>query len=406
MAVVIQEVVGHQYENFFYPHISGVAQSYNFYPYSYMKPEEGFASIAMGLGKYVVEGEKTYRFSPVHPQLEMYTPKELFKNSQVHFYAVDLNKEELNLLEGEDAGLTKLEIDKAEKHGTLKHCASVYDFNSERTIPGITDAGPRVVNFANILKYDYIPLAKSIESLLDIIAESMGTPIEMEFAIDLNKDRNGEASFYLLQIKPLIKNIIETDINIENIDNERLLLYSENGMGNGRITGLQDVVFVDPDRFDKLKTEKIRDEINEINAGLAENDRKYILVGPGRWGTRDRFIGIPVNWSQISNARIIVEVSMEDFPLDASLGSHFFHNVISMNVGYFSVKHNDLIDYIDWDKLKNARIIEEKKYVTHIRFSKPLEVVMDGKKRAALIYHGENKTNKQVSKKQASSRKE
>ncbi|MFP4065603.1 MAG: pyruvate, phosphate dikinase, partial [Bacteroidales bacterium] len=151
------------------------------------------------------------------------------------------------------------------------------------------------------------------------------------------------------------------------------------------------------ERFDKLKTEKIRDEIDEINTTMAQQDRKYVLVGPGRWGTRDRFIGIPVNWSQISNARIIVEVSMEDFPLDASLGSHFFHNVISMNVGYFSVKHNDLIDFIDWDKLKDAPIISEKKYVKHIRFNKPLEVVMDGKKRAALIYHQENGTNKQAS---------
>ncbi|MFO7873591.1 MAG: PEP/pyruvate-binding domain-containing protein [Bacteroidales bacterium] len=386
MAVIIQEVVGNEYEGYYYPHISGVAQSYNFYPYSYMKPEEGFASIAMGLGKYVVEGEKTYRFSPIHPQLEMYSPKELFKNSQVHFYAVDMTKKDLNLLEGEDAGLKKLEIDQAEKHGTLKHCASVYDFNSERTIPGINDAGPRVVNFANILKYNYIPLAKTIEVILDIISESMGTPIEIEFAIDLNKNREGHASFYLLQIKPLIKNIIETEINIDKIDNDRLLLYSENGMGNGRITDLYDVVYIEPERFDKLKTEKIRDEIEEINAKMADEERKYILIGPGRWGTSDRFIGVPVNWSQISNARIIVEMSMEDFPLDASLGSHFFHNVISMNVGYFSVKHNDLIDYINWDKLQESDVVHEKKYVRHVRFNKPLEVIMDGKKRASIIY--------------------
>ena len=386
MAVIIQEVVGHEYNGCYYPHISGVAQSYNFYPYSYMKPDEGFAAIAVGLGKYVVEGEKTYRFSPIHPQLEMYTPKELFKNSQVHFYAVDLAKNDLNLLDGEDAGLVKLEIQNAEKHGTLKHCASVYDFNSERLIPGITDAGPRVVNFANILKYNYIPLAKTIEVILDIISESMGTPIETEFAIDLNKDKEGRASFYLLQIKPLIKNIIETEINIDKIDNDKLLLYSENGMGNGRNQDIRDVVYVDVDRFDKLKTEKIRDEIEEINANMTKEDRQYILIGPGRWGTRDRFIGVPVNWSQISNARIIVEMSMEDFPLDASLGSHFFHNVISMNVGYFSVKHNDLIDYINWDVLKNASTISEKKYVKHVRFEKPLEVIMDGKKRHALIY--------------------
>ena len=387
MAVILQEVVGHDYNGAYYPHISGVAQSYNFYPYSYMKPDEGFASIAVGLGKYVVEGEKTYRFSPVHPQLEMYTPKELFKNSQVHFYAVDMKKKEINLLEGEDAGLIKLEIDKSEQHGTLKHCASVYDFNSERTIPGITSAGPRVVNFANILKYDYIPLAKTIEVILDIISESMGTPIETEFAIDLNKDKEGRTSFYLLQIKPLIKNIIETDINIDKIDNERLLLFSENGMGNGRIADLYDIIYVDVDKFDKLKTEKIRDEIDFLNAKMVDENKKYILIGPGRWGTRDRFIGIPVNWSQISNARIIVEMSMEEFPLDASLGSHFFHNVISMNVGYFSVKHDDLIDYINWDALKNATIVNETKYLKHVRFDKPLEVIMDGKKRNALIYY-------------------
>ncbi len=386
MAVIIQEVVGHEHNGCYYPHISGVAQSYNFYPYSYMKPDEGFASIAVGLGKYVVEGEKTYRFSPIHPQLEMYTPKELFKNSQVHFYAVNLDKKDLNLMDGEDAGLVKLEIDQAEKHGTIKHSASVYDFNSERLIPGITDAGPRVINFANILKYNYIPLAKTIEVILDIISESMGTPIEIEFAIDLNKDKEGRASFYLLQIKPLIKNIIETDINIDQINNDKLLLFSENGMGNGRIDDIRDVVFVDIDTFDKLKTEKIRDEIDEINAQMAAEERNYILIGPGRWGTRDRFIGIPVNWSQISNARIIVEMSMEDFPLDASLGSHFFHNVISMNVGYFSVKHDDLIDYINWDILKEAPTVTTKKHVRHVRFEKPLEVIMDGKKRHALIY--------------------
>lgn len=389
MGVAIQEVVGNRYDDCFYPHISGVAQSYNFYPFSYMKPEEGFAVTAVGLGKYVVEGEKTYRFSPAHPQLEMYTPKELFKNSQVHFYAIDLNKKDINIMEGEDAGLIKLEVDKAEEHGTLKHCASVYDVSNERTIPGITQDGPRVINFANILKYDYIPLAKSIEVILDIVSEAMGTPIEIEFAVDLNKDQEGKASFYLLQIKPLIKNIIDTEITIDKIDNERLLLYSENGMGNGRTTGLYDVIYVDMDKFDNLKTEKMRDEIDELNEMMGKENRKYVLIGPGRWGTRDKFIGIPVAWSQISNARIIVEVSMEDFPLDASLGSHFFHNVISMNVGYFSVKHNDLIDFINWDKLQSCEMINETQHFKHVRFKKPLEIIMDGKKKASLIYFNE-----------------
>jgi len=386
MAVIIQEVVGNQYGSHFYPHISGVAQSYNFYPFSYMKPDEGFAVTAIGLGKYVVEGEKTYRFSPVHPQLEIYTPKELFKNSQLHFYAINMARDKINLLEGEDAGLIKLEIDQAEKDGTIKHCASVYDIASERTVPGITQPGPRLINFANILKYDYIPMAKTIEVILDIVSEAMGSPIEIEFAIDLNKDREGRASFHLLQIKPLIKNLITSDISFDKIDNNRLLLYSENGMGNGIIEDIYDVIYIDMKKFDKLKTEKMRDEIELLNKTMMEQNRKYILIGPGRWGTRDKFIGIPVSWSNISNAKIIVEVSMEDFPLDASLGSHFFHNVISMNVGYFSVKHNDLIDFINWEVLEGTELISNPRYFKHVRFEKPLEIYMDGKKRSSMIY--------------------
>ncbi len=388
MGVAIQEVVGNQYENYFYPHISGVAQSYNFYPFSYMKPEEGFAVTAVGLGKYVVEGEKTYRFSPSHPKLEIYTPKELFRNSQVHFYAINLDKNDLNLLDGEDAGLSKLEISEAEKHGTLKHTASIYDVSNERTVPGLAQSsGPRVINFANILKYDYIPLAKTLDTILDIVSEAMGTPIEIEYAIDLNKDEQGRASFYLLQIKPLIKNLVESEINIDKIDNDKLLLYSENGMGNGKIDNLHDIIFVDVESFDSLRTEKMRDEIEELNNKMVNENRKYVLIGPGRWGTRDKFIGIPVSWSQISNAKIIVEISLEDFPLDASLGSHFFHNVISMNVGYFSVKHNDLIDYINWDILKDANIVNETRHFKHVRFDNPLDIIMDGKNRKSLIYY-------------------
>ncbi|MFW6350924.1 MAG: PEP/pyruvate-binding domain-containing protein, partial [Bacteroidota bacterium] len=386
MGVILQEVVGNEYEKYFYPHISGVAQSYNFYPFSYMKPEEGFAVAAVGLGKYVVEGEKTYRFSPVHPKLEIYTPKDLFKNSQLHFYAINLELSSIDLRKGEDASLKKLDISKAEEHGTLKHCASVYDYSTERTIPGITQPGPRVINFANILKYNHIPLADTIELILDIVSEAMGSPVEIEFAVDLHKDKHGSASFYLLQIKPLIKNVIEQNIELDNIDNSRLLLYSENGMGNGIINTLYDVIYVDVKHFDKLKTEKMRDEIAQLNEKMQKQNVKYILIGPGRWGTRDKFIGIPVSWSNISNASIIVEVSMENFPLDASLGSHFFHNVISMNVGYFSVKHNDLIDFINWDVLHEAELIEQTRFFKHVRFKKPLEVIMDGKKRASLIY--------------------
>ena len=178
------------------------------------------------------------------------------------------------------------------------------------------------------------------------------------------------------------------------IDNDRLLLYSENGMGNGIINDLYDIIYVDVESFDNLKTEKMRDEIDQLNAKMVDEGRKYVLIGPGRWGTRDKFIGIPVSWSQISNAKIIVEISLEDFPLDASLGSHFFHNVISMNVGYFSVKHNHLIDFINWEQFKKAELVNKTEHFKHIRFKNPLEVIMDGKKKASLIYFN-NLTQKQ-----------
>ncbi|MDD3876711.1 MAG: PEP/pyruvate-binding domain-containing protein [Bacteroidales bacterium] len=385
MAVIIQEVVGNRFENSFYPHISGVAQSYNFYPFSHMKPEEGFAVMAVGLGKYVVEGEKTYRFSPKYPGLEINSPKDCLKNSQVYFFGVDMSKKKINLLEGEDAGLVTLDIYEAEKHGTLKHCASVYDADNERIVPGLTHQGPRIINFANILKYEYIPLAKTIQIVLDVVKEAMGSPVEIEFAVDLNMDKNYRASFYLLQIKPLIGKAKDFEVNPDKLDRNKMILFTEKGMGNGKINNVCDILYVKLDAFDKTKTLEIAEEISKINAQMIVENKKYVLIGPGRWGTRDRFIGIPVSWPQISNAKVIVETSQEDFPLDASLGSHFFHNVTSMNVGYFSVLHTSQKDFIDWDKINNIKGNDIGKYFRHISLDKPLEILMDGKKRIAVI---------------------
>jgi hypothetical protein len=389
MAVVIQEVVGRQYGNYFYPHISGVAQSYNFYPYAHMQPEEGFAVTAVGLGKSVVDGEKAYRFSPKYPSTEISTPKDQFQNSQVEFYAVDLNKKDINLLEGDTAGLAKLDISEAEMHGNLKHCASVYDVDNLVIIPGITHPGPRIINFANILKYNYIPLAQTIEVVLDVVKEAMGSPVEIEFAVDLTKDRHGRATFYLLQIKPLIGNAMDYNVNLEKIPRENILLFAEKSMGNGVIDNIADVIYVDIDIFDKAETVKMTYEIEMLNRKFSAENKKYLLVGPGRWGTRDRFIGIPVNWAQISHARVIIETSLEGYPLDASSGSHFFHNVVSMNVGYFSIQPELSGSFIRWEILKQQRIISQTKYFRHVRFEKPLVVSMDGKKRISVISCGD-----------------
>lgn len=383
MAVIIQEVVGNRYENCFYPHISGVAQSYNYYPFAHMKPEEGFAVAALGLGKQVVEGEKAYRFSPKYPDTEINSPRDQFKNSQVSFYAVDLGKEFINLLEGEMAGLVKLDIDDAERHGTIRHLASVYDVDNNRIVPGLTHAGPRIINFSNILKYNYIPLTETIAATLDVVQEAMGAPVEIEFAVDLNRDKELKASFYLLQIKPLIGSMQDFSFNPEELDSEKVLMLSEKGMGNGLIDDITDVIYIDIAAFDKRNTVEMVSEIEGLNTVMQAENRKYLLIGPGRWGTRDRWIGIPVNWPQISSAKVIVETSLEGYPLDASSGSHFFHNVTSMNVGYFSIQQELSGSWIRWDMLDQQELVQRTKHFKHVRFPKPVIIKMDGKKRIA-----------------------
>ena len=385
MAIVIQEVVGHQYDNYFYPHISGTAQSHNYYPVAHMKPEEGFAVAAVGLGRYVVEGEQAYRFSPAYPSLEITSPRDLYKYSQVEFFAVNLAKPDIDLSEGEESGLIRLSISEAEKHGNLKHCVSVYNMESDTLTAGTDKPGPRVVNFANILKYDYLPLARTISTVLDVVGEALGGPVEIEFAVDLTREVNDLPSFYLLQIKPLFGNEGDFNIDEDRIKKDDILIRSVKSMGNGVIGAVNDVIFVRPENFDKMKTREIAGEIEKLNAQLIMQKRKYILIGPGRWGTRDRFIGIPVSWPQISHAAVIVEMSMEGFPLDASLGSHFFHNLTSMNVGYLSVNHNNPEDFIRMEKLNHGEVVEETDYVRHVRFDSSLQVLMDGKKGMALI---------------------
>ena len=385
MAVVIQEVVGNRYDDVFYPHISGSAQSFNFYPVARMTPGEGFAVIAVGLGQYVMEGEMAYRFSPAYPSIEIISQKDLCRNSQVEFYAVDLKKENPNLLEGENAGLVLLDVSEAEKHGTLKHTASVMNADNDTIVPGLDTPGPRVINFADILKYNYIPLASTLKTVLDVVTESTGTTVEIEFAVDLTKDEAGNASFYLLQIKPLIGAGAGYSIDPDTISEEDLILITEKSMGNGVIDDINDLIYIDPEKFDNLFTVKMADEIAALNEKMISENLRYVLMGPGRWGTRDKFLGIPVAWPQISNAKVIVELSLPDFHPDASLGSHFFHNVTSMNVGYFSVNQDSDNDRIRWENIRKQKLVEQGEYIRHIRFEKPILIRMDGKKGMAVI---------------------
>jgi len=386
MAIVLQELVGSYHEDYYYPHISGVAQSYNYYPVANMKPEEGFAVAAIGLGSYVVNGWKSYRFSPYYPKVSVYSIKDLLDSTQVKFYALKFTNVNVDLLEnGELAALQLLDISEAEKHGTLKHCASSYNYNNDRIEPGLSTPGPRVINFANILNYNHIPLAETLKVILRTVEEAFGSPVEIEFAVDLNRTKNNLPTFYLLQIKPLVTSIQMQHFDFNKIEKSKMLLYTQSSLGNGEINEISDVIYIDPQKFNKLKTLEMAAEIEKLNKLMIENGKKYILIGPGRWGTRDPFLGIPVNWSQISNAKVIVETSLENYPLDSSLGSHFFHNVTSMNIGYFSVIHYSKTDFIHWETLEKQKLENETQYFRHVRFKKPLQVIMDGKQKTSAI---------------------
>lgn len=386
MAVILQEYVGNKYEDCYYPHISGVAQSYNYYPVANMKPEEGFAVAAIGLGTYVVNGYKSFRFSPKYPKVEMYTTKDLFNSTQVKFFVVDCSNRDINYLEdGEMASLELLDISEAEKHKTITHCVSTYNKDNDRMEVGIDGNGPRIIDFSNILKHEYIPLAETIEVMLTTIQEALGSPVEIEYAVDLNKTVNGLPSFYLLQIKPIVGTNLSNGISFKDLKRKDMLLYTESSLGNGEIEQIQDVIYINVDKFDKLKTIEMAEEIARLNTKMIKEDKQFILIGPGRWGTRDQFLGIPVVWSQISNAKVIVEISLANYPLDSSLGSHFFHNVTSMNIGYFSVQDSSLTDFIRWDMLEVQKVISKTKYFKHVQFDKPLMVIMNGKERKSVI---------------------
>jgi hypothetical protein len=389
MAIVVQELVGTQIGDHFYPHISGVAGSYNYYPISHTQPEDGFAVIAFGLGVYVVEGRSGHRFSPAYPELSFGSNKDALTNSQVKFYAVNTLRKDADFKSGgEKAGLDLLDIVTAENAGTLKHCASVYDFENDRIVPNLNFQGPRIVNFANILQHNQFPLAQSLKVLLNHLAERMGTPVEIEFAVKLPHTNNDltKPQLHLLQVKPLTGKQLAHDIKNVAFDPQSVLLYSETALGNGLFDTITDIVTVDLSAFDRTRTEEIVHEVEWFNRKFNKAKKHYILIGPGRWGTRDKSLGVPVVWSQISNAKVIVELGLENYHLDASLGSHFFHNLTSMGTGYMAINKSNASEITNWNLLEQAELVERLRFVMHYRFPTPLNVEIDGKKRIAVVW--------------------
>ena len=379
MGVVIQRLTGEVYDQYFYPAISGVAQSYNYYPISYMKPEDGLAHIALGLGKIVVEGGAAMRFSPKYPQFlpQFSTVDDILENAQRFFYALNLTKFPDDLPTNEDATLEKLDIDAAIHDAPVRQLCSTYSAQDHRIRDGVQKSGYPVCTFASILKYDTLPLAEILTEVLAMGRQGMGCPVEIEFAVNMPFNGDQKPLFELLQIRPMAVNRSNLSIDISDDDISRAFCYSTMALGNGQVEEIQDIIFVNPDTFDAADTINIATEIAQVNKEMIGRHQKYLLIGPGRWGSADRWLGIPVRWTDISGVGAIVETTIEGFKADPSQGSHFFHNITSLGISYLNTTESGE-DFIDWKWLRSLPTVADTPHLKHVRVQKPLIIKIDG----------------------------
>jgi CheY-like chemotaxis protein len=386
MAVVIQQLTGSVYGDFYYPAISGVAQSYNFYPISHLKPEEGIAHIALGLGKTVVEGGTSLRFSPRFPQFlpQFSAVDDILKNAQRFFYALKLKDFPQAFRSDEEATLKKLEIDDVKEHPPVKHLTSSYSAQDHRIRDGAQNSGYPVLTFANVLKHRSFPLAEILVDVLEIGRKGMGCPVEIEFAVNLPLVGETDASFDLLQIRPMGIRQHQMDVEVSQEDIDAAVCYSTNALGNGCLEEISDIIYVDPDTFDPARTVEIAAEIGRINKQLVRLNCKYLLIGPGRWGSADRWLGIPVNWQDISGVGGIIESTSDNLKADPSQGSHFFQNITALGIGYLTISQNSS-DFINWQWLQSQPTAEETTYLNHVKLDHPLTIKIEGKKSHAVI---------------------
>lgn len=387
MGIVLQEVCGTKYGDRFYPTFSGVARSINFYPIEPEHPEDGIANVAMGLGKFIVDGGQTLRFSPRYPKkvLQLSDPQLAMRETQRRFYALDLKTESFQPSTDDGANLLSLRIKDAERDNALKHLASTFDYHSNRIIDGTMNSGTRIITFSNILKHNKFPLAEILEKTLEIGQKEMNMPVEIEFAVNMNTPKGTPHIFNLLQIRPIVDNKESIELDLDKVDAEKSVIISESALGNGEIKNITDVVYVKNASFDASKTKEMAARIGKINEQFLENNRNYILIGPGRWGSNDPWLGIPVKWAQISAARLIVETALENYRIDPSQGTHFFQNLTAFRVGYFTVNPFNKDGYIDMQYLNQKEAFHEDEFIRHVRFDEPLQVLIDGRKRKGIV---------------------
>jgi pyruvate phosphate dikinase-like enzyme len=387
MAVIVQPVVGRQYGPHYYPDLAGIAQSHNFFPVGYLKPEDGVAQLVLGLGTMAARGEKSLRFCPRYPSIlpQYGSARDWLRLSQREFMALNLECD-INFLSGnEDTTLIKLNLDDAEKDGVLSKIAGVYSPEDNVIYDGLLREGKRVLTFKNILESG--PLPSIITDMLDIGSQGMGCPVEIEFACNLG-DAKTPSSFAFLQIRPLVTGGEADEVSIKDLEENSCIVIAERALGNGVFNEIKNIVYVKPDTFDIGATSEIAKEVGVINAEMIKKGESYILLGFGRWGTVNPQLGIPVSYAQISHAKVIGEISTHKLSVEPSQGTHFFHNIASCQIGYFSL--NSDIDFIDWDWLAKQEAATELKYVKHIRTKSSTTTMVDGRSSRGAIMKPKN----------------
>jgi CheY-like chemotaxis protein len=387
MGIILQEVCGNRHGDIYYPTLSGVARSINYYPIGSEKAEDGIVNMAFGLGKLIVEGGLSLRFSPKYPKkiLQLSSPETALRDTQKEFCALDLNVNSFVPSTDDGVNILKIDIKDLNNEAAMRYVASTYDRNNNMLRDGIMHPGKRVMTFAGILQHKTFPLADILTTLLEIGQREMNNPIEVEFAANLETPAGTPKIFNFLQLRPIVHTEEAQHINLEHISQSDTIVYSESALGNGLFRGVHDIVYVKPDSFNAANNKHVAQQIEKINATFIKQGVSYVLIGPGRWGSTDPWLGVPVKWHQISGVRIIIESGLKNYRIDPSQGTHFFQNLTSFRVGYFTINPYINEGYYDVEFLNNIAPLYEDEQIRHIRFNEPMEIMIDGRKHKGVI---------------------
>ncbi len=387
MGIILQEVCGSKHGDYYYPTFSGVARSINFYPTGNEKAEDGMARVGLGLGKLVVEGGMALRFSPKYPRkvLQLSSPDMALKSTQKVFFALELSEESFVPSTDDGVNLKRLPIEEASEIPAFKYLASTYDYENQMIRDGVMGKGKKIITFSQILNHNLFPLAEIISELLEIGQKEMGNPVEIEFAVNIIPGNTKKVFFNALQIRPIVDNDQSKSFSMEEIDQEKAIIISDSAMGNGIVSDVYDIIYIKPESFNPGLNVKIASDIEKINTVFKNKNKHYVLIGPGRWGSQDSWLGIPVKWPQISQAKVIVESGLENFRVDPSQGSHFFQNLTAFRVGYFTINPFINDGYYDIEYLNGLKAEYEDDIIRHVRFKDPLIIKIDGRHNKGVV---------------------